>query len=179
MFSYSLLTLCCLLKDHLSSTYFSKGHLSFTSLLQKLAHSATGVSNTRPAGRMWPARCVCAARGITKTTQIIDKTTVFSSVRAISASNCGPRRHFSSKCGPRAFFVKMWPAYETEFETPVLQHVWAMSDPLSTLILISIGRIYNLRMNLMTARLVQIGFYYGLRVKKSCLPLCNCPRCLK
>jgi len=36
-----------------------------------------GVANTRPAGRMWPARCVCAARNIIKITQIIAETTVF------------------------------------------------------------------------------------------------------
>ncbi len=36
-----------------------------------------GVSNTRPAGRMWPARCVCATRDIIKITQIIAETTLF------------------------------------------------------------------------------------------------------
>ncbi len=37
----------------------------------------SGVSNKRPAGRMWPAGCVCAARNIIKITQIIAKTTIF------------------------------------------------------------------------------------------------------
>ncbi len=37
----------------------------------------SGVSNTWPAGRMWPARCVCAARDIIKINIIIAETTVF------------------------------------------------------------------------------------------------------
>ena len=79
------------------------------------------VSNTRPAGRMWPARCICAARNIIKITQIIAETTVFCSIKALLASYCGPRRHFSFLMRPASpFFVKMWPAYETEFETPDL-----------------------------------------------------------
>ncbi len=48
-----------------------------------------GVSNTRPA------RCVCAARDIIKITQIFAETTIFCSIKALLASNCGPRRHFS------------------------------------------------------------------------------------
>jgi len=68
-------------------------------------------SNTRPAGRMWPARCVCAARDIINIIQIIAETTVFCSINALLASYCGLRRHFFScmrpaspflvKCGPR------------------------------------------------------------------------------
>ena len=36
-----------------------------------------GVSNTRLAGRMWPAWCVCAARVIIKSSHIIVKIAVF------------------------------------------------------------------------------------------------------
>jgi len=43
----------------------------------ELGHIKSGVSNTRPAGRMWPARCVFAARDIIKITQIIAETTYF------------------------------------------------------------------------------------------------------
>jgi len=72
----------------------------------------------RPAGRMWPARCVCAARDFINSIQIIAETTVFCSIKALLASYCGPRRHFFSCMRPASpFFGKMWPVYETEFET--------------------------------------------------------------
>jgi len=45
--------------------------------MQQSGDSKPGVSNTRPAGRMWPARCVRAARDIINITQIIVETTVF------------------------------------------------------------------------------------------------------
>jgi len=72
---------------------------------------------------MWPARCVCAAHDIIKITQISAETTVFCSIKALLASYCGPRRGdiFSLNASREPFFVKMWPAYETEFETPVLK----------------------------------------------------------
>jgi len=75
----------------------------------------TGVSNTRAAGRMWPARCVSAARDIIKITQNNAKTTVFSSF----SLQLWPAETFFLFMRPASLFnVKMWPAYETEFETP-------------------------------------------------------------
>jgi hypothetical protein len=53
--------------------------------------------------------------------QIIAETTVFCNILALLASYCGPWRHFFLLMRPASqFFVKMWPAYETEFETPGL-----------------------------------------------------------
>ncbi len=40
--------LCCLFKDHVSSKYFSRSHLSLRSLFQKLDHSTTCLGNVRP-----------------------------------------------------------------------------------------------------------------------------------
>jgi len=71
---------------------------------------------------MRPARCVCVAREMIKITQNIVENTVFCSTNALLASYCGPRRHFSLLMRPASpFFVKIWPAYETEFEIPGLK----------------------------------------------------------
>jgi hypothetical protein len=73
----------------------------------------SGVSNTRPA------RCVCAARDIIKITQIIAQTTVFCSI--CKGLHLWPAETFFLFLRPASpFYVKMWPAYETEFETPAL-----------------------------------------------------------
>ena len=82
----------------------------------------SGVSNTRPAGRMWPARSVCAARDIIKITQIIAETTVFLQYKGTFSLLLRPAETFFLLMRPAShFFVKMWPAYETEFETPGLK----------------------------------------------------------
>ena len=49
------------------------------------------VSQTRD-----PPDVVCVARDIIKITQSIAETTIFCSIKALLASYCGPRRHFSS-----------------------------------------------------------------------------------
>ena len=82
----------------------------------------SGVSNTQPAGRMWPAWRVYAARVIIKIPLIIVKTTVLCGIRALFTSFCGPRKHFCLLVRPaRSVFIKMWPAYIVEFETPGLK----------------------------------------------------------
>jgi hypothetical protein len=79
-----------------------------------------GVSNMRPA------RCVCAARDIIKITQIIAKTTVFGSIgpilyyRPFQPPIVARGDIFPVNAAREPFFVKMWPACETEFETPAL-----------------------------------------------------------
>ena len=80
-------------------------------LVRAFSWSRAGVSNTRPAGRMWPAWRVNAALVIIKIHLIIDKTKVLwgTSLRfgtivgrgGIFAYLCVPRALFSSKCGPR------------------------------------------------------------------------------
>ena len=64
-----------------------------------------GVSNTRPASRMWPTWCVCAARVIIKSPQIIVKISVFCAIKALFTIFCGPRRHILFVCSPRAPFL--------------------------------------------------------------------------
>ena len=85
--------------------------LPTTRINARLLWHKPGVSNTQPAGRMWPAWRVYAARVVIKIPLITDKTTVlwgswvlFGSIVArgdIFAYLCGPRALFSSKCGPR------------------------------------------------------------------------------
>jgi hypothetical protein len=79
--------------------------------------SSAGVSNTRPAGRKGPARCVCAARDIIKITQFIAKTMVFCSIKAFWPPIVARGVIFPQNVAREPFFVKMWPSYETEFET--------------------------------------------------------------
>jgi hypothetical protein len=69
---------------------------------------------------MLHATCVCAASDIIKITQIIAETTVFCGIKPLLASYCGDI--FPLNAAREPFFVKMWPAYETEFETPGLQY---------------------------------------------------------
>jgi len=74
---------------------------------QSQTHSPRAAYGPR---RIWPAphmaraaygpRCIWPAphmaRAIIKTTQIIDKTMMFCTIKALLASNCAPQRHFSS-----------------------------------------------------------------------------------
>ncbi len=73
--------------------------------------SSTGVSNTRPAGRMWPARYICAASEHPKKWQNYKYW-----------SNLAYFEVFSWKLRPaKAFFLLncgMWPSDEFEFGTP-------------------------------------------------------------
>ena len=81
----------------------------------------SGVSNTRPAGRMWPAWRVYAARFVIKFPLIIDKNTVLWGTRVLFIFYCAPQRHFLLLVRPASsFFIKMLPAYTFEFETPEL-----------------------------------------------------------
>ncbi len=71
------------------------------------------------ANRMWPARCVSEARDIVKITQIIAETTVYLLCKCTLGLLLRPAETFFFLIQPASpFFVKMWPAYETEFETP-------------------------------------------------------------
>ena len=73
-------------------------------------YTRAGISNTRPAGRMWPALRVFAACVIIKIPFIIFKTTVLLGTRVLFCTSvtrgdtfaylCGLRALFSSKCGP-------------------------------------------------------------------------------
>ena len=88
---------------------------------QYLICSMPGVSNTQPAGRMWPARPFYVARVIIKIILIIVKTIVLCGIRAHFTSFCGPRRHFYLFMWiANSFFIKMWPAYIFQYETPAL-----------------------------------------------------------
>jgi hypothetical protein len=84
--------------------------------------SRSGVSNTRPAGRMWPARCICAAREQLKNWEYCKFWSNLAYLRAFLV-NCGPQELFTDKLRPaKHFFFGMWPSHKFEFETPGLDH---------------------------------------------------------
>ena len=58
--------------------FFLKGFFYFCCEGMLFILSKSGVSNTRLAGRMWPAWCVCAARVIIKSSHFRVKIAVFS-----------------------------------------------------------------------------------------------------
>ncbi len=70
----------------------------------------TGVSNTRPAGRVWPPTCVCAAMRILKDEKncnffvkfrlFWEIFKLFVALRSFFPLNCGPRSIISLECGP-------------------------------------------------------------------------------
>ena len=87
----------------------------------KKRNNRQGVSNTWPAGRMWTACRVYAARNIIKIPFLIIQTTVLCDMRVLFTPFCGPRRHFCLIVWPASvIFIKMWPMNMVEFETPVI-----------------------------------------------------------
>ncbi len=60
--------------------------------LIKYLCSETGISNTRPTGRMWPAMSVIPAR---ITLQIKKLLTISLGFFPVFCSKCGPQRHHS------------------------------------------------------------------------------------
>ncbi len=79
------------------------------------------VSNTRPAGRMWPARCICAARAHPKKPK---NYKFWSNLAYFESFSCNlrPAKAFYNKLRPAEyFFFEMWPSDEFEFETPALE----------------------------------------------------------
>ncbi len=82
-----------------------------------LISSAPGFSNTLPAGLMWPARCICAARKHSEKYQNYKFWSKKAYLRA-SLVNCGPQKlFFLKKLWPAEhFFFGMWPSNIFEFE---------------------------------------------------------------
>ena len=70
------------------------------------------------------ATCVKAARVIIEIPLIIAETTVVCGTRALFSSHCDKWRHFCLLVQPpSSFFIKMWPVYRFELETPALNSV--------------------------------------------------------
>jgi hypothetical protein len=81
------------------------------------SHSKAEVSNTRPAGRMWPAKCICAARKHPKKPQNYKFCSNLASFEGFSCK-LRPAKAFYYKLRPAEyFFFEMWPSDEFEFET--------------------------------------------------------------
>ncbi len=78
----------------------------------------SGVSNTRPAGRMWPTRCICAARKQLKNWQNYNFWSFLAHFSAFLV-NCSPQK---------LFFNKLRPAEPFFLGNAALQYIWVW-DP--------------------------------------------------